>query len=91
MREYNEKGFAFEINRDLTKYAQEEQINLPSLNKNIIVLNVFNKESDIPISYLLFNTDTQQVIEETYGLEDMAVYIEKYKLIKHYEKRILQF
>lgn len=89
MREYNEKGFAFEINRDLTKYAQEEQINLPSLNKNIIVLNVFNKESDIPISYLLFNTDTQQVIEETYGLEDMAVCIEKYKLIKHYEKRIL--
>lgn len=82
MREYNEKGFAFEINRDLTKYAQEEQINLPSLNKNIIVLNVFNKESDIPISYLLFNIDTQQAIEETYGLEDMAVCIEKYKLIK---------
>lgn len=51
MREYNEKGFAFEINRDLTKYAQEEQINLPSLIKNIIVLNVFNKESDIPIYY----------------------------------------
>ena len=85
-RTYNERGYAFDVNKILTEYAQDTQIKsgmtLPSLGSNIIVLSVFNKESDIPVAYLLFDTDIQKPIDDAFGLEDMAVCIEKHKLAK---------
>ena len=85
-RTYNEQGYGFEINKMLTEYAQVTQIKhgmtLPSLGSNIVVLSVFNKEADRPVAYLLFDTDIQKPIDDAFGLEDMAVCIEKHKLAK---------
>lgn len=86
-RQYNEQGFAFEVNKDLTRYAQETtprwgDMDLPSLGENIIVLSVFSKNSEHPVSYLLFDSATQRPIDEAHGLESMAVCIEKHKLAK---------
>lgn len=85
--QYNEQGFAFEVNKDLTRYAQETTprwggMDLPSLGDNIIVLSVFSKDSEHPVSYLLFDSATQRPIDEAHGLESMAVCIEKHKLAK---------
>lgn len=84
-RQYNEKGFAFEINRDLTKYAQEEQLKvgftLPSLGKDIIVLNVFDKGDNL-VSQILYDQSSKNIIDEANGIEAMAVCIDKHKLAK---------
>lgn len=83
--QYNEQGFAFAINKFLTEYAQESQMcgncmEMPSLGKHIVVLDVFSKDVDTPISHLLFDTSVQKPIDEATGLEAMAVCIDKHKL-----------
>lgn len=91
-RQYNEQGYAFEVNASLTEYAQDEQscwgnMALPSLGKEIVVLGVYKlivgeSEKEECVSYLLFDTSTQQPIDEVFGFEAMAVCIDKHKLTK---------
>lgn len=71
--EYNEKGFAFVPNLELTKYLQEEHVSYTStqkgLPKNFIILDIYHKEHGF-CSRLLFDTNTQNAIEElSTGLE----------------------
>lgn len=83
-RQYNEQGYAFEVNKYLTEYAQDEQLRyglvLPSLGKEIVVLDVYS--NDELVSHMLFDTATQKPIDEASGLAAMAVCIDKHKFIK---------
>lgn len=66
MSEYNEQGFKFETDIELTKYIHKDDIQwgaplphvLKGVPKNLIVLKVIHKENG-HISNLLFNTTTQ--------------------------------
>ena len=66
--EFNEIGFAFVPDRELTKYAQEDKPQWgghvsKGIPMNYIVLQVHHK-SDGHVTNLLFDTNTQTPVEE---------------------------
>lgn len=82
---YNEAGYAFVPDKELTKYLQEETIqwngsSLKGAPRNYIVLQVHHK-TDGHVSNLLFDTATQQPVDELgLGLEQCACKIDIIKL-----------
>lgn len=78
--EFNDKGFGFVPNVEMTKYLQEEHVQQKGLPKNFIILDVHHKEHGF-CSRLLFDTDTQQAIEElSTGLEQCCCLIDFIRL-----------
>lgn len=82
---YNEAGYAFVPDKELTKYLHEDTIqwngsSLKGLTRNYIVLQVHHK-IDGHVSNLLFDTATQQPVDELgLGLEQCACKIDIIKL-----------
>jgi len=81
LSEPNEMGFQFGINKDLTKWAHDEQNNwgniMPSVN--ITVLEVW--KDDVRQAYLLVDEKTNEPIQDCNDYEAAAVAIDKYKLL----------
>lgn len=83
----NELGFQFGLNKDLTEYANKEQLqcggsSLPAL-KGWKVLEVW--KNDERITYLLID-DKGNGMGENGGYEAMACKIDAYKLIEQHNQ-----
>lgn len=81
---YNEAGYAFIPDKTLTKYLHEDiprwGSDLKGTPRNYIVLQVHHK-TDGHVSNLLFDTETQQPVDELgLGLEQVAAKLDLVKL-----------
>lgn len=65
--EFNEAGYAFVPDKELTKYVQEDRLQWGGIQKGIpakyIVVQVHHK-TDGHVNNLLFDTETQQPVDE---------------------------
>lgn len=77
MKVTNEKGVSFEIHKELTKYARSRQRNLSALPTSWVVLEV-TKDNKFD-TFLLFDTETQQVIKELGGLDSAGCALDALK------------
>lgn len=81
---YNEQGYAFVLDKDLTKYAQRDTPYTKGLPKNYVVLQVHKKEIGLETN-ILFDTATQLAIDELGIGESCWAKIDFHKVANGYE------